>query len=593
MSEMEIQQLIDAILSVPAEAPPPGAVHTPDGQLAEQMRQQALLQLTRHPQAAMRQQAVEMLGESHQPAALAALLRLAVDSESEIRQQALSSLGGFEDEAATVALLEALQDSDYLVRATAAELLGGRKDAGIDELLMRCLTDEDSMVRATVAEALGRREAFLAAPALRDLLIDFDQWVRYSAAESLGQIEPEEEIWPLLMNANSAELAMRLDAIAQLGELRDRRAIPSLLKMLHDDTQLEAAVLNALEKFHDPLTVPALVELALFTEAPHLREQALIQAQTLSLEGTLEALASWLEPDRPQFAQRAIEALHQLPTADTTPLFLYAVQHPDRWVCTVALITLEQRRVPVPADHLLPLLDENIHDLVRAALKNLMCHAPEQVAESIEKFIGSELEWHRLAVAENLAHLSLERMRELATRLLTDDSDEVREAVLRSLASRATHEDTELLLTGSRDRDAWVRQAAVEGLGRLNLPQARHRLLEQLKQDEDFLVRAAAAEALSDHHDEDVRRALTQALDDAKSSVRLQVTHALFAQEIVPSREVLIRLLADQDKSVVLATLEQLRRILEPELRHQIQSQLEPLLAAEDPQIRSAAAALG
>lgn len=577
MTEAELRQLIHTILSEPAEP----AASSP-----------ALTRLLGLPQIQLRQQATELLSEHlAEPAALRALMGLARDTASEVRQQAYSILGDSPDPEATTVLCQGLEDADYLVRATCAELLGGRREADIDELLLRSLQDEDAMVRATAAESLGRREAFLATPALRDLLIDMDQWVRYSAAESLSQIEADEPLWPLLMNANSADLALRQEALLAIGELGDRRAIPPLVKMLRDDVALDASVLAAFEKFHDPLTVPAIVELALFTDKPHLREQALIQAQLLSLPATLEALAGWLEPERPRFAQRAIEALHQLPTDATTPLFQLAVQHPDRWVCTVALITLEERQIPVAPDILLPLLDENIHDLVRAALQNLMRHTPEQALPAVETFSRAEAEWQRVALAENLHFLPAAMAAQWAQALLADASAEVREAVLRSVGHRAAATDAELLLSGSRDADAWVRQAAVEGLGRLADGQGLPRLVELLQQDTDFLVRAAAAEALGSHQDEVARQALTQALEDSKSSVRLQAAHALFAHDGPPALAVFDRLLADQDKSVVLAALHQLRG-LEPAMRERLQSQLDPLRQAEDPQIRSAAAAL-
>ncbi|HEY9842204.1 MAG TPA: HEAT repeat domain-containing protein, partial [Candidatus Obscuribacterales bacterium] len=198
----------------------------------------------------------------------------------------------------------------------------------------------------------------------------------------------------------------------------------------------------------------------------------------------------------------------------------------------------------------------------------------------------------RMALSENLGRLPAKKTYELARRLLDDPSPEVREAVLRSLDPTASEQMQELLLDGSRDSDAWVRQAAVEALGKLQKSETRGRILELLAQDEDFLVRAAAAEALAGHQVEDVRQALIEALKDAKPSVRLQATHALFAHEQLPTVTLLAQLLADEDKSVVLATLQQLRQSAQPELKAQLQPQLEPLLQSEDLQISSAAAGL-
>lgn len=590
MSDSEIQELIDAILTSPEAPHKTEAIHTRDGQIATEMRQTALIQLINHPQQERRIQAAELLGESQQPAACEALLKLAHDDESEVRQTALSSLSAFADESVTDALIASLSDTDYVVRATAAEILGGRQADRAVEPLMNSLKDEVYMVRATAAEALGRMEAFMSAPALRDLLLDTDQWVRYSAAESLSQIESDEAIWPLLMNANSAEHSIRLEALAELAKLGDRRAIPSLVKMLTDAPDLDQAVLNTLEAFHDPLSVDALVELALFTEKPHLREQALLQSQQLSLKNTLEALASWLEPERPQYAQKAIEALHQLPTSETTPIFLYALQHPDTWVRTVALITLDNRHEPVPVDLLLPLLEdathETTHDLARTAIKNLITHHAGQAAEAASRFAASDAVWQRLAVAENLSRLPEQDIDNTARALLGDVDSDVREAALKSLGIANLSTSLELLLSGSQDDDAWVRQAAIEGLARQNAVTASARLIEILQQDEDFLVRAAAAEALGQHRTPEVDLALVAALDDSKPSVRLQAVHGLFARELPPNLDLLERLLADGDKNVVLTTLQQLRN------HQELRPKLDRLLSSDDIQIRSAAESL-
>lgn len=584
----EIQKLIETILS-PSEATDlPLATHTPDGQQALAMRQQAMLTLIHHPETRLRQEAAEMLSESRHESARVALLELSRDTAAEVRQQALLGLSEFADAETTQSLLQALHDTDYIVRATAAELLGERGGPEVIEPLMESLKDREYMVRATAAEALGRLEAFLAAPALQDLLLDSDQWVRYSAAESLAQIEADEPIWSLLMDANSADPELRRTALGQLTERGDRRAIPVLVRMLKEEqenSELETAILKTLESFHDPLVIPALVELALFTEQAHLREQALLQAQQLNLPATLEALASWLAPEQPQYAQRAIEALHQLPTQDTTPVFVYALQHPDRWVRTVAMLTLEQRQEPVATESLQALLRESAPDLAGAALRHLVKQPVLQSDQELDSYIQAEATWKRLAVAENLERLSAQQQQRYAQMLLTDAESEVREATVRSLAKSSQPERMSWLLAGSEDEDSWVRQAAVEGLGAAPNPEATTRLLQILKQDSDFLVRAAAAEALGNAQGEEVVSALEQALSDDKPSVRLQSVHSLFAQPEVPGTDTLRQMLQDSDKSVRLTTLQHLRQTPHPQLL----PDLEQLLQAEDIQVRSAA----
>ncbi|MGV3523487.1 MAG: HEAT repeat domain-containing protein [Candidatus Sericytochromatia bacterium] len=584
----EIQQLIETILS-PSEAPDlPAPPLTPDGQQALAMRQQAMLALIHHPETRLRQEAAELLSESRHDGARQALLELSRDTAAEVRQQALLGLSGFADPETTQSLLQALNDSDYIVRATAAELLGERGGEVVIEPLMNSLKDSEYMVRATAAEALGRLEAFLAAPALQDLLLDSDQWVRYSAAESLAQIEADEPIWALLMDANSADPEVRRTALGQLAERGDRRAIPVLVRMLkeeQEDNELENAILKTLESFHDPLVIPALVELALFTEQAHLREQALLQAQVLHLPATLEALASWLAPEQPQYAQRAIEALHQLPTQDTTPVFVYALQHPDRWVRTVAMLTLEQRQEPVATESLQALLRESAPDLAGAALRHLVKQPILQSDQELDSYVQAEATWKRQAVAENLERLSPQQQLRYAKLLMADTESEVREAALRSLSKSTLPERLNWLLAGTQDDDSWVRQAAVEGLGIAPNAEATARLLEILSQENDFLVRAAAAEALGNAQGAEVVNALVSALDDPKPSVRLQTVHSLFSQHEGPETETLRHMLQDPDKSVLLTVLQYLRQAPRPQLL----ADLAALLQVEDIQVRSAA----
>lgn len=584
----EVQKLIDAILNAP---PGPGTQmgpsQTADGQKAATMRQQVTLQLTHHQNVTVRIEAAEMLGEYVSPQAESALLELSQDKDSSVRQQALQSLENFHNEAVTQAILEALKDSDYVVRATAAEILGNQGEAKAVEPLINSLKDSFYMVRATAAEALGKMEAFLAAPALRDLLLDSDQWVRYSAAESLSQIEPEEEIWQILMEANCTDPSARLEAVKDLQNLVDSRSIPTLVRLLKDEAEISSAALNTLESFHDPIVVPALVETALFTDQAHIREQALLQAQQISLDATISALSSWLDTEQAHFAQKAIEVLRQLPTLDTTPIFLDALEHNDLWVRTVSMLTLNSRHAEIPAERLLPLLQENEADLVTAAMNSGLQQYPEQILPQVEHFLNADLAWKRKALADNLAFLPQAQRQESAQILLQDPDNEIREAAVKSLGKAHKPENLSLLLLATDDEDAWVRQAAVAGLEQLSGAEVDQKIISLLMSDSDFMVRSRAAEALAEHDTEPVAQALAKALEDDKPSVRVQAVIGLFTHKAAPSLDCLKKMLQDPDRNVVLTTLEHLPRKSIPGAAELIT----PYLNAEDVQLRSAAQA--
>ncbi|MBF2054398.1 MAG: HEAT repeat domain-containing protein [Candidatus Sericytochromatia bacterium] len=593
----DVNALIDALIGQAPELTNTShsSEATADGQQGQIFRHQALLALTEHPDLSLRQQAAEMLAEHQTALSLAALQRLSADPAPEVRLPAVSSLSHFSDDASVLpVLLERLQDSDYLVRSTAAEALGNRPQLPPQalEALIGVLTDKNAVVRATAAEALGAQNAFLASPALEDRLLDSDQWVRFSAAESLHQIAPEEEIWPLLMDANSKDTTARLNAIQALGKLLDRRAIPALVRMLKDAPELTPEVLKTLQQFHDPLVIPALVETALFTELAHLREQALLDAQQLSLNKTLQALSDWLDSDNRHYAQRAIEVLHHLPTEDCHPILLKALEHSDSWVRTVALLSLSGRKVAAPADRLKNLLSAaQPQDLQTAALEQLMRYHPDQSIQEMATFAQAEADWQRLSVASHLHYLPehiLDQSCESFQTLLHDSSSDVREAAMMSIGKMPYANCLPFLIQGTADEDSWVRQAAVAGLEQHLDPQATENLLTCLAEDSDFLVRARAAEALGKHISQASWQGLNQALTDDKPSVRVQAARSLFQlhQQGLPAELSQFQtLLQDSDRNVLITVLEQLRRTPQQGLQQALQGHL----SARDPQIAAAA----
>lgn len=579
----EVDALLQAILSSPK--PAPEKQHTSDGQQALKLREGAVLALKAHPDDRLRQQAAELLGEHLNEAACEALLELARDPAAEVRQQAFTSLEAFKQPEVAEALKGGLQDPDYVVRATAAEVLGSFPPESSVEALINALKDPYYMVRATAAEALGCLEAVLAVPALQDLLLDGDQWVRYSAAESLNQIEPDEQIWQLLMDLNSIDQTAQTTALKALGDLADRRALPTLIRLFKDLPEQQELILRVMERFHDPLVVPALIEVALFTDQPHLREMALIQAQQQNLPATLEALASWLDPDKLDYAQQAVELLHQLPSQQSTPLFKSALQLPDRWVRTVAMLALDARHEKVERKVLSALLKEPAPDLVHAVLHNFLSFYPEAIGKHLNEFLNSSQTWRRQALAENLHLLPTAELQASSAQLLQDPESDVRETTLRSLAKRPASESQQALLTGSQDSDPWVRKAALEGLAQQHTPEAASCLCSHLLNDDDFMVRSTAAEALETQPGEGVNDVLLQALGDPMASVRQQVSRSLFARKIALSAEQYQQLLQDEDKTVVLGVLSELQKTPQPDL----QPALKELSVHEDPQLQAAA----
>ncbi len=520
-------------------------------------------------------------------AAYQRLKALYAHESPEVRQQALYSLNHHHIDIELC--IQALQDDDYLVRTSAAEILGNVDTPASSEALIQLLKDPYYAVRATAAEALGQQEAFLAVPALQDALIDADQWVRYSAAESLNQIEPDANVWEYIMFLNSTRNEGYTEALRQLKALADPRAVPTLLFSFKRHVSLQDNILDTLTAMQDLVVIPALIEIAVFTEHPHLRESALLAAQQLSGEHTLRALASWLDPDHIPFAQRAVELIAQFPSDDATPLLLNALKMPDPWVRTVALLTLEKYGVAVDSALLVALLKEPSEDLVNAALTNLSRHHPPLLQRHGQVFLNSKKTWRRQALARALFYAPAESVQPFARALAQDKHSNVRETLFKHLKPHAMV-CVELLLEGLQDEDHWVRLQAAESLSAVDTPEVSTALCYALKQDEDFMVRAMAAESLEalTQQPETVKKALKAALEDTADSVRLQVARTLLKR--FPDAELFSQLLALDHKAIRLSVLTTLSRQfdLQP-LPKSLQQHIAQLRTHEDIQLASAA----
>lgn len=549
-----------------------------------------------------RVRAAERLGEydpQQHEAVRETLLKLFQDQAAEVRQLAFYSLAQWQKDDLEM-YQKAAQDEAYLVRTAAAEMLGTiSNNSAASEILITLLKDPYYSVRATAAEALGQQEAFLALPALQDALLDSDQWVRYSAAESLNQIESDNEIWPHVMALHSTggqESHEQAEALRQLSESNDRRVIPTLLFLFKQDMSLQQDILDTLTTFHDYLVIPALIDIALFTEKPHLRETALIAAQTLSIPETLRALEHWLDPDYLEYAQRAVELLARLPMPkQVRPLLKQALNLPDQWIRTVALNALEKQGAAADLEVLTVLTKDPSPDLATTALINLSRHYPDQLPRHAKAFVQSHTPWKEEAVALALRYAPQEWVVQYAPLLIKSPHANTRESLCKSLRYHGSSAQP-LLLRALNDDEHWVRQEAIDSLGAIVHPEATKALIHHLLHDEDFMVRAVAAQALEKHlkpnrSESEATRALRKALNDSSASVRLQAVRSLIARKR-PDLKDIEQWFKIPDKAIQLALMAYLQRSEDPTLlpcESPVYAQLETHAQSNDLQLAAAA----
>lgn len=135
-------------------------------------------------------------------------------------------------------VVELLADDRAPVVQAAAEILGEIGARGCEAELRRCLGHPDEGVRREALRGLVR----IGGPEAEEALIDClepsrDLLLRHLAAVSLGALRSSRAVEPLLAVVTEGDLflrtfALKRDALAALGKIGDRRAVPSLVALL-------------------------------------------------------------------------------------------------------------------------------------------------------------------------------------------------------------------------------------------------------------------------------------------------------------------------------------------------------------------------
>ncbi|MFF7709011.1 HEAT repeat domain-containing protein [Pseudomonas sp. NPDC007930] len=162
------------------------------------------------PAAAIRREAVGILGWLHHTPAVPALAqRLAEDEDDQVRRAAAGALGFAAQPAVVQALQGALGDPAWAVREEAATTLGKVGDASAGAALVQALADGYWQVRLRAARALGRLKLAEAQPALISLLGHGISNLRKEAALALGELGDELAVSALQAAAEDSDPEVR------------------------------------------------------------------------------------------------------------------------------------------------------------------------------------------------------------------------------------------------------------------------------------------------------------------------------------------------------------------------------------------------
>jgi HEAT repeat protein len=196
------------------------------------------------------------------------LVKQLQDPSPDIRRTAALSIGKIGHSAGTKGLVQALSDPDQLVRQYSAWALGKigeeiNTDAAL--ALVAALGDEHCNVMKSAAKALGNigiRKPMI--PLLIERLRAHEVQNRRAVADALIHLESQPAYNALITALDDPDREVRQSALAALGELGDRKALPKFRKMLLRDENVgvRAEAAYRLGKLGNAEDIPSLEKAA-------------------------------------------------------------------------------------------------------------------------------------------------------------------------------------------------------------------------------------------------------------------------------------------------------------------------------------------
>jgi HEAT repeat protein len=230
------------------------------------------------PDPIMRTGAVRVLGLAAKPESIDELAKATKDSDKDVRRAAVAALGSIHDPKTVPPLIDALKDSYWFVRSDAADALGREHDMSAIDPLLGVVSDTDSTVESSSENALLMLCTLPGAPAEKFAahLNDSNPRVATISAIALAVLRDKRAVPSLLKLATSPDVQTRLHAVKALGETGDPSVIPTLRETLKDpEVNVRGWSIIGLGKLKDQDSVTALRDITENTaENPNIRRAA-------------------------------------------------------------------------------------------------------------------------------------------------------------------------------------------------------------------------------------------------------------------------------------------------------------------------------
>lgn len=377
--------------------------------------------------------AVEALGRKTDERALAFAFSATSSGHAQVRQAAFEMLAGSSAPQVVPALIAALEDSSPVIRALAVRRLARNPGAAVAPELVKKIHDPHATVRAAAAGAVAVVHAPEAFELIVRLLEDGDEKVRHAAVEGLGTLKDARAVGLLI-------------AASKRGGEGWVKAIASALEHLHGQTTRDL-LLPALRE-HSPLPPPIGNWIA----------------SEFNSQGDVQGLACLLAGQDELVTGTAMGYLRKRMTAQLAPALYAFLQHGNSALRLEIIEVLTPLKAESAIDPLMEVLPDPHLEVRAAAIRALGAIGGPRAERGIKSCAGESDERIRLACIG-----ALQNTQDAVGLLMDwfgDQREEVRRAVIESLATIEHPDAVDLIVAASADRSDRVRQVAVQTLAR-------------------------------------------------------------------------------------------------------------------------------
>ncbi len=501
-----------------------------------------------------------------------------------------------------------LRNQDPDIRIFMADILGHTKSQmAVAPLCEALLKDPEVNVRYQAAMSLGTLAYPDAADALHQAMQD-EEWVQFSVVEALTKIRADSTINTLVQSLNVCSPLVSSIIIDALGELKNIKAVPMLLKFIEqapeilrhkavktivqilgpeslcliseheqgkfkkyleealqdEDTDVQQIALMGLSVMGDTSASNAIM--ALLESVARKPESDIYQAaiKALAEVGFNEAFASFLTPDTPTRMRLAAEACLQMESRDCVPILKEIFSQLDRDSQRMSAQYISKHATLEDADFMLKTLeqcsDEDVIKSAIACLGSQLAYEPAQ--ELIFTYLDHPYTDVKEIALEACIHLHTPALAEHFIQWLNEGNEEQRMMAVYALGAFGLQENYSAIIRALDDEYDVVRQLAVEAFAQPNINLSDHLdiLLAKL-QDSSPEVRTSVIDVLGASNDPNVVPHLIKMLDDANDWVCIRAIEALCSLPTENMAYILIPKLNSERPMVILKIIDVLADI--------------------------------